>query len=187
MPTDDRWDDERDEDFEDDRDRTRRRAKSREELVRDARQRLATPGLLLILSALLMLLWGVAYLGLTVSGYDYALAMTKWGADMQPPGPQKQQMELQVQQLEGRDRTGEYIQNGVIGGIGAALDLVILLGGIRMRQVRGYGLALAASICAIIPLNSCCCLGLPLGIWTLVVLMNPDVKAAFAANSRRAV
>jgi len=38
----------------------------------------------------------------------------------------------------------------------------------------------AASIIAMIPcVSPCCCLGLPFGIWALVVLARPAVKSAF--------
>ena len=53
-------------------------------------------------------------------------------------------------------------------------------GALRMKDLRDYGLAMAASIIAIIPcLGPCCCIGIPVGIWSLVVLNKPEVKAAF--------
>jgi hypothetical protein len=40
------------------------------------------------------------------------------------------------------------------------------------------------SILSIIPCtNSCCCIGTPLGIWALVVLLNSDVKLAFSRSA----
>lgn len=37
-----------------------------------------------------------------------------------------------------------------------------------------------AAILAMIPcVSPCCLLGLPLGIWALIVLLKPEVKAAF--------
>jgi hypothetical protein len=41
--------------------------------------------------------------------------------------------------------------------------------------------AVIASVAAMLPCTvSCCCiLGLPVGIWSLVVLMKPEVKQAF--------
>jgi hypothetical protein len=59
--------------------------------------------------------------------------------------------------------------------------LVVLAGGIQMVRLRSWGLALAASILSMIQLGSCCCaVGMPVGIWSLVILLQPDVKAAFA-------
>jgi len=61
--------------------------------------------------------------------------------------------------------------------------VVIALGALRMKNLQSYGLAVTASILAMIPCtSSCCCLiGLPIGIWALIVLMDKDVKAAFGA------
>jgi ABC-type proline/glycine betaine transport system permease subunit len=55
-----------------------------------------------------------------------------------------------------------------------------------MRQLKGRGLAIAGAILAMIPLFTCCCcvIGLPVGIWALVVLMNAEVKAAFDAGAQ---
>jgi hypothetical protein len=66
--------------------------------------------------------------------------------------------------------------------IGLAL---IAWGAWRMRHLRSYGLAMTASILAMIPcFSDCCCLiGLPVGIWSLIVLLDKDVKAAFAGAS----
>ncbi len=51
-----------------------------------------------------------------------------------------------------------------------------------MKKIRGVGLA--ASVVAMLNFGNCCCLlGLPVGIWSLVILLQPDVKAAFDQNS----
>ena len=63
---------------------------------------------------------------------------------------------------------------GIIGG------LLILFGGIKMRRLQSYGLCMTASIVAMIPCVSVCCIiGLPIGIWSLVVLSKPEVKSLF--------
>jgi hypothetical protein len=62
----------------------------------------------------------------------------------------------------------------------AALSLIVLMAGIRMLSLQSYGLALAGCIVAMINIgNGCCCLGLPVGIWALVVLQLPSVREAF--------
>ena len=56
----------------------------------------------------------------------------------------------------------------------------ILFGALKMKKLESYGLAMAASIIAMIPCFSpCCLLGLPIGIWAVVVLSKPEVKSAF--------
>jgi hypothetical protein len=60
------------------------------------------------------------------------------------------------------------------------LDGLILFGGIQMLRLRSRGLALATGILGVIPcLSPCCVLGIPFGIWALIVLVKPEVKAMF--------
>lgn len=76
------------------------------------------------------------------------------------------------------------LQGSIGSAIAAVCGLVITIGGMKMRNATGRGLAMTSSILAMIPCTSSCCLiGLPVGIWALVVLSNPDVKAAFAENA----
>jgi GYF domain 2 len=64
--------------------------------------------------------------------------------------------------------------------IGIAVSVFILLGALRMQRLTNHGLAVAAAIIAMIPCFSpCCVLGLPFGIWALVVLSKPEVKSQF--------
>ncbi len=65
-------------------------------------------------------------------------------------------------------------------GIGLIGGLVILFGGIKMRNLQSYGLCMTANIIAMIPCVSCCfVIGIPIGIWGLVVLSKPEVKNLF--------
>ena len=56
---------------------------------------------------------------------------------------------------------------------------LIIFAALKMKRLQAYGLAIAASILAIIvsPGNL---IGLPIGIWALVVLSQREVRAAFA-------
>jgi hypothetical protein len=144
-----------------------------------------TPGTMLVVVGVICLLLSLVGVGVIASGYDAGLEMTKWMEGMQPAGPQKQEMQQKIKEMENRDRTADYIINGASAVIGITLDVLILLGGLRMKATRSYGLALTGAICAIVPFNSCCCLALPIGIWALVVLVKPEVKAAFAGRSTR--
>ncbi|GEM_PF-1026134 len=57
---------------------------------------------------------------------------------------------------------------------------VIIYGATRMRRLESYGLAMTASILSLVPCLNCgCCLGMPIGIWALVVLTRPEVRASF--------
>jgi hypothetical protein len=65
-------------------------------------------------------------------------------------------------------------------GIGIVVCLLILFGALRMQKLTNYGLALTAAIVAMVPcISPCCLIGLPIGIWALVVLGKPEVKSQF--------
>jgi hypothetical protein len=69
----------------------------------------------------------------------------------------------------------------IVGAIiGSVIGIVIILGANKMKNLQSYGLAMASSILAMIPcVSPCCLLGLPIGIWAVVVLSNAEVKQAF--------
>jgi hypothetical protein len=65
-------------------------------------------------------------------------------------------------------------------GIALILSVVVLTGAIRMLALRNYEFAFLAAILAMIPcVTPCCFLGLPFGIWAVIVLRKPGVKDAF--------
>lgn len=76
--------------------------------------------------------------------------------------------------------------NLVISLLALAISALVLWSGLQMRQLKGRGLAIAGAILGMIPcFTGCCCvIGLPVGIWALVVLMNAEVKAAFDAGAQ---
>lgn len=151
-------------------------------ILRSAQEKL--PARLLIAAAIFMILWGVFNIGLVLSGQDFTVQMLEFMEQQQPPGKARDDMAKEVEKARTRDKTPEYIQMAIFGTLGMTLDILILVGALRMGSLRGRTLAMVGAICAIIPANSCCCIGLPLGIWALIVLMNPDVKAAFEAPKR---
>lgn len=70
---------------------------------------------------------------------------------------------------------------GIVQSIlGLVLSVVILLGALKMKKLESYTFAIVASIIAMVPcISPCCIVGLPIGIWALVVLNKPEVKGAF--------
>ena len=61
-----------------------------------------------------------------------------------------------------------------------AMRAFVFYGALQMRQGRNYGLCMAACIAACIPCFSPCCLvGIPFGVWGLVVLNRADVREGF--------
>ena len=68
----------------------------------------------------------------------------------------------------------------IVSLISIAASPIIIFGGIQMLRARKYSIALWAAVLALIPLTSVCCIpGIPIGIWALIVLRNPEVRAAF--------
>ena len=68
----------------------------------------------------------------------------------------------------------------ILNLVGVAIGVVILLGAMKMKRLESHGFAMAASILALVPcVSPCCFVGLPIGIWSIVVLSKPEVKAAF--------
>ena len=80
-----------------------------------------------------------------------------------------------------------FVTGGVVSSLGkglasAAVGAILESRGlkVKMMKLEHRGLAYAASILAMIPcISPCCILGLPFGIWSLVVLADNDVKSAF--------
>jgi LSD1 subclass zinc finger protein len=81
--------------------------------------------------------------------------------------------------LGGAGRRGDPIPNLIGFALGFAWGGLVTAGAVRMKKLSGFGLAMTACIVAMLPCNGCCVLGLPFGIWGLVVLNRPEVKAAF--------
>jgi hypothetical protein len=59
---------------------------------------------------------------------------------------------------------------------------LVIFGGWRMMRLKSYGAAVLASVVVAIPCispASCCCIGEIVGLWSLWVLLTPDVRASF--------
>jgi hypothetical protein len=87
-------------------------------------------------------------------------------------------------QMRGRSEAWANMFSGTLGIVGGVLGMVvsglILYGALRMKKLEDRGWAIAASILALAPcVSPCCLIGLPIGIWALVVLTKPEVKSAF--------
>jgi TM2 domain-containing membrane protein YozV len=54
---------------------------------------------------------------------------------------------------------------------------LIIFGGVEMLRLRSYGWAVAAAIISIV---ACSILGLPVGIWALIILLRPGTREKFS-------
>lgn len=114
-----------------------------------------------------------AGLGIALSLLGLAMAVT--GADNPPPMP-------------GMDpEFVHYFRMFAYGPVGIGtkilsltVSIFLLYGALQMPKLNRHGLAMTTAIIAMIPCFSpCCFLGLPFGIWALVVLSKPEVKSQF--------
>jgi hypothetical protein len=87
-----------------------------------------------------------------------------------------------------REKTPDELKNqaltvyGIFSGVLLVPALVVIVGGIRMLQLRSFGICVLASLLAAVPVLSptCCCgVGAIVGLWSIVVLMAPAVRLAF--------
>ena len=91
--------------------------------------------------------------------------------------PQPQLPDPQMQKLLRSLGGGFGIVQDVIG---AAIGIVVLIGAGKMQKLENHSFSMTAAVMAMIPcLSPCCFLGLPFGIWALVVLNKPEVKSNF--------
>jgi hypothetical protein len=92
--------------------------------------------------------------------------------------------EKQRDEILGRDKRAAHMQgvatNFGLGLLWTVLTLLALFGAFRMRALRSYGLAMTSAVITLIPCATCCpLLGQIAGIWAIIVLLSPAVKAAF--------
>ena len=67
----------------------------------------------------------------------------------------------------------------VLWAVQFALGVVMIVGGSKMRDLRGYWYALAAAIAAIVPSSCFVFLTLPVGLWSLIILRDAGVRSTF--------
>jgi hypothetical protein len=158
--------------------------------VTPVRERLIFPAILLILVGVLNLLFA-----------GYLVVSTLYQLSLSPEEIRESarlQREVFVKTfpglkevLEARDKEGitpeEEAKKVMPFMIGLAVASVLgallpLIAGIRMLQLRNYGLVFFGAVVAAIPCVSgsgCCCLGELAGIYAVVMLLQTDIRDAF--------
>ncbi len=90
-----------------------------------------------------------------------------------------------IEQLEASNegQVSKYTSIAIRTAWGVLLLMVssfVLYGAVQMLRYKNYGLARGAAVAAAIPcIGPCFFLGIPFGIWALVVLSQPQIKDAF--------
>lgn len=150
----------------------------------EARRKVSAPAVMLIISGLIGLLLEVmAVVGAFTNPTAGAEFYEKYVIDPQPEGAQKEQLKAEFERQKADMRSDKPL-NLASYGLGALLNLLTVIGGFKMKGLSGYGLSMTGAITAIVPFGGCCCLTTPVGVWALIVLLNPVVKQAFGVGRR---
>ena len=84
------------------------------------------------------------------------------------------------------EKLGYFIGTGLgytCGVLSLIFAPIIIFRAIKMMKGRSRGLAMTAAVLSALPVTCCSVpLGMIFGIWALMVLMNPEVKAYFAGD-----
>ncbi len=83
-----------------------------------------------------------------------------------PPG------QMHPRMFDYMEAAGSVVGGFIYGGVSLATA-------IYMRSLRRHSSAVIGSVVAMLPCSGCCLLGIPLGIWSLVILTRPEVKDVF--------
>jgi hypothetical protein len=160
-PIDDDYDDNDDDDAADDDDlrpRKRRRVKRR-----DVSGLVIAPAICLLVTAILGVLVNVFQVVISIVAPKWIQQNNIFAQGQQTPP------ELSV----------------AVGAVFVLLNIAIVGGAISMMKRRMYPLALTSAILSMVNCgNFCCLLGLPFGIWAVVILSRADVRAAFQDADR---
>ena len=85
----------------------------------------------------------------------------------------------------GNPAADRYAQmfGGTMGIVFAIISLGLygfaIWAALQMKQLRKWNISVGGAIAVMLPCSCCCLIGLPIGIWALIVLMKPEVKSAF--------
>jgi hypothetical protein len=141
----------------------------------NARDALDWPSLLLIISSMLAI--GIALIQIvgTFVSTGSPDAWLKFIDDENLRNALRESVERSNESSKGMN-----VGTGLFMVIGNA---VIIFGAMQMRNVRNYAFAVTSAALAITPCcitNCCCFLSMPVGIWALVLLLKPEIKAQFS-------
>ncbi|HEX5754319.1 MAG TPA: hypothetical protein VFZ09_49510 [Archangium sp.] len=138
------------------------------------------PGYLLMATGALVVLFWLISLLTSVLGGGSPVQLTELPPEFYSD-PNLAPYRAFLERLMAAQAQGPSVGEILYSLLGVGLGGLIAFGGLQMTKFRMYGVALAASIVAMVPCFSCCCcaIGVPVGIWALVVLSRPEVKAAF--------
>ena len=81
---------------------------------------------------------------------------------------------------QGAEQVGQVVGGLAGGSIGIVMDILVILGAYNLMNLKKYSMAMTGAVIACIPCcGPCFVLGIPFGIWALVLLNNTEIKAHF--------
>jgi hypothetical protein len=150
-----------------------------------AQSRVVVPAILLICVGVLNMLIALPLFGF--AGYFATLSPQDAQALADQSAAEAAKLGMPAGNVTGQQlKTQNIIQYGGLGLVNLLGGALSALGGLRMRVLRSYGLAVLGAVAAVIPCiscSSCAGVGAGVGIWALVVLLNRDVRAAFEGGA----
>lgn len=86
-----------------------------------------------------------------------------------------------------KERSKEAVEQdreNAVAGITLLLGLAVASGiaiwaGFNMIKLKRYGVSITGSFAVMLGGGFCCLVGLPVGIWSLIVLFKPEVRSSF--------
>ncbi len=180
----DRFDDDnrdaRDEDDRDYRDDPRNQRRP-EDVMAIAKAKVKAPAILMLIAGIvtvLLLGYSVVMVATTDQLADFQKQRQETENDPKLDANVKQQLK-QVNDITEQIVTPLFKFQPVLLAFSGLLALTSIIGAIKLMNLSGSGWARTGAILNLIScLGGCCLIGLPAGIWVLIVLGNPDVKAA---------
>lgn len=148
----------------------------------DARRKVKGPAIALMVTAIISMLslaGGILQYFFTMED-QFKQQRAQIDADPKMPAQQKKDMKAFMDGYEKAVMIAWPIDWPILG----ITSIVILVGAVKMKNLSSRGWARTSAILAMIPcMSGCCLLGLPFGIWALMVLGDPMVKRAFAKSA----
>jgi len=140
----------------------------------NAAEQVAAPAICLIVAAVL----GIAGQLFLIVNNAVSMAVT-------PAALQQQQQQQTPEGIIIVKRS--YTIFGGTGAVSIVFNVIaigtgafVIFAAIKMKNLQSIGLAKTGAIISMLPcLAPCCLLGLPFGIWSLIVLAKPEVQSAF--------
>lgn len=138
--------------------------------------RIKAAGLALSFVGGLALFLSATYLVDSVSNFRNPQQLEPQFAKTQQLLPEGMPVEESQAQFRVLNKYGFFI---AFGACALVCALIILVGSLQMQKRQGFGLALVSAVLAILTGPISCCVGVPIGIWVLMILLRDDVRSAF--------